>query len=103
MNEEAANYEKDNSDWSVKPRENYLPLHECRVIQTTLMVVVAVVDFSSLARILGECSTIHSPPALFFFLKRTLARAHQFHSLGQDQSTVAQQTETTVAECFLTS
>ena len=27
-----------------------------------------VVDFSSLARILGECSTIHFPPALFFFL-----------------------------------
>ena len=27
----------------------------------------AVVAFSSLARIFGECSTIHSPPALFFF------------------------------------
>ena len=24
-------------------------------------------SFSSLARIWGECSTIHSPPALFFF------------------------------------
>ena len=28
----------------------------------------AVVAFSSRARILGECSTIHSPPVLFFFL-----------------------------------
>ena len=28
--------------------------------------VVALVAFSSLVRILGECSTIHSPPALFF-------------------------------------
>ena len=46
-----------------------------------------VVAFSSLARILGECSTIHSPPALFFFFfKWRLARAHKFHSLGQDQS-----------------
>ena len=27
------------------------------------------VAFSWLARILGECSTIHSLPALFFFLK----------------------------------
>ena len=33
--------------------------------------------FSSLARILGECSTNHSPPALFFFFfKSRLARAH---------------------------
>ena len=31
-----------------------------------------------------------------------LARAHEFHSLGQDQSTVAQRAETTVTECFLT-
>ena len=36
-----------------------------------------VVAFSSLVRILGECSTIHSPTALFFFffLNRRLARA----------------------------
>ena len=34
-----------------------------------------VVALSSLARILGECSTIHSPPMLFFF-KWRLARAH---------------------------
>ena len=35
--------------------------------------------------------------------KRRLARVHQFHSLCQDQSTVAQQAKTTVAECSLTS
>ena len=39
----------------------------------------------------------------FFFLKWRLAHAHQFHSLGQDQSTVAQRAETTVTECSLTS
>ena len=31
------------------------------------------------------------------------ARAYQFHSLGQDQSTVAEEAETTVAYCSLTS
>ena len=36
-----------------------------------------VLAFSSLARILGECSTIHSLPALFFFFfKWRLAHAH---------------------------
>ena len=30
-----------------------------------------------------------------------IPRAHYFHSLGQDQSTVAQRAETTVAECSL--
>ena len=30
------------------------------------MVVVEVGAFSSRAKIWGECSTIHSPPALFF-------------------------------------
>ena len=33
----------------------------------TVVVVVVVVAFSWLVRILGECSTIHSPPALFLF------------------------------------
>ena len=53
-------------------------------------------------RIWEECSTIHSPSALFLFaclfLKLRLARAHQLHSLGQDLSTVAQRAETTVVE-----
>ena len=48
-----------------------------------------------------------STPALFFFFafffKWMLVRAHQFRSLCQDQSTVAQRAETTVAECSLTS
>ena len=39
----------------------------------------------------------------FFFLKWRLARAHQFYSLGQDQSTVAQQAETIVVDCSLSS
>ena len=64
--------------------------------------------FSPLARILGECSMIHSLPVLFFFFffffwKWSLAHAHFFHSLGQDWFMVAQRTETTGAECSLTS
>ena len=39
----------------------------------------------------------------FFFLKWRLACAHLFHSLGQDQSTVAQRAETTVTEHSLIS
>ena len=38
-----------------------------------------------------------------FILRLRLVRAHSFHSMGQDQSTVAQRVETTVAECSLTS
>ena len=48
-----------------------------------------VVAFSLCARIRGESLTIRPPPA-FFFLKCRLARAPEFYSLGQDQSTVAQ-------------
>ena len=78
----------------------------CSPVRATTRVfqVVVVVAFSSRARILGECSTIHSPPALFFFFfKWRLACAHYFLSLRQDQSTVAQRAKTTVAECSLTS
>ena len=43
------------------------------------------------------------PACLFvFFLKWRLARGHLSHTLGQDQSTVAQRAETTVAELSLT-
>ena len=38
-----------------------------------------------------------------FFLKWRSAHAHLFHSLGQDQSTVAQRAETTVTKCSLMS
>ena len=46
----------------------------------------------------------HSFPAFafFFFLQWRMDRAHKFHSLCLDQSTVAQRAETTVAECSLT-
>ena len=37
------------------------------------------------------------------FFKWRLVRAHLFHSLGKDQSTLAQRTEPTVAECTLRS
>ena len=62
----------------------------------TTVVLVLVGAFFARAKILGECSTVHSPPAL---LKWRLACAHLFHSLGQDQSTVAQQAETTDRLC----
>ena len=68
-------------------------------MHTTFM--VAVVALSPHVRILEEGLTIYSSPVLFF--KWKAARAHQFHSLAQDQPTVAQRTETTVAEGFLTS
>ena len=49
----------------------------------------------------------HSFPACpflnFIFAQWRLACAHQFHSLGQGQSTVAQRAETIVAKCSLTS
>ena len=67
------------------------------------MVVLA---FSSLVRIQGECSTVHFPPAHFFFLsflKGWLAHAYYFHTLHQDQSAVAQRAEVTVAKCPLKS
>ena len=38
----------------------------CEDGQWTFVVLVVVVAFSSHAGILGECSTIHSPPVLFF-------------------------------------
>ena len=86
------------------PLSVYLCVYLCSVSQS----LSSRRPLSSLARISGECSTIHSPPALFFFiffffLKWGLARAHLFHSLVQDQSTVAQRAETTVAKCSPTS
>ena len=75
--------------------------------ETYIVVVVVEVAFSWRTRILGECSTIHSPPALFLFFffcfLWRLARAHYFHSSGQDQSTLAQQAVMTVTKCSLTS
>ena len=47
-------------------------------VQSYPRTVVVLVAFSSLARILEDCSAIHSPPAVFFvlFVKWRLARAH---------------------------
>ena len=41
--------------------------------------------------------------SFFFFLAWRSTHAHQFHSLGQDQSTVAKRAETTAAEHSLVS
>ena len=67
--------------------------------------VSVVVFFPSLERILGECTTIHSLPMLFllFFFRWRLTCTCSFHSIGQNQSTVAQRAEMTVAKCSLTS
>ena len=81
---------------------NYSLFHSASLIvnwgyRTNINWFVMVVAFSSLARIFGRMFD-HSFPAcvfFFFFLKWR-------HSLGQDQSTVAERAETTVAECFLT-
>ena len=54
----------------------------------------------------GEGSTNHSPPVFFFFCgggRRSAARAHQFHSVGREQSTMASRAETNVDERSLTS
>ena len=71
-----------------------------------VVIVVVVVALSSLAKILGECSTILSPPVpIFFFFGGggwKIARGHEFHSLYQKQSTMAQRAKTTVAEYSLT-
>ena len=60
-------------------------------------------SFSLLGRTLGEGIVIHSLLALFFFLSRDQLIYTRFHILGQDQSTVAQRAEMTVAKCFLMS
>ena len=56
-----------------------------------------VVSFSSHARIWGGRSDSEDS-----FPAGRSVRTHQFYCSGQDQSTVAQKTETTVAECPLT-
>ena len=70
-----------------------------------------VVAFSSLARIWGECSTIHYPLAVlllllfvcFLFFKVEISSGTLIPLFGQNLSNVAQRAETTVAECSLTS
>ena len=79
-----------------KPQCNAL---DCNIILLLDTAIVMMVAFFWLARIWGEYSTVHSLPALFcflFFWKWRLTCAHEFHSLCQDQSTVAQRAQTTV-------
>ena len=73
--------------------------------------VMVMVAFSLLAGIREEGLTIHCPPALSFFEVEIISRTPipLFFLLfflflaGQDQSTITQEAETTVAECCLTS
>ena len=74
---------------SLQPMPVIITEHEPSSVGHNMEVVVA---FSSLARILGECETIHSLSELF-----------SSSSLHQDRSTVAQQAKITVAECSLMS
>ena len=58
--------------------------------------------FYTLARIPGECSAIHSPPALFL-LQAEISSRTLIPLLGYDQSTVVQRAETSLAACSLRS
>ena len=76
-------------------------IHICLFSPAAMVVVVA---FSSRARILGECSTIYSPTALFFFLFKVEISSRKLIPLFRpDQSTLAQRDETTVTDCSLAS
>ena len=44
------------------------------VMMMMMMVMMMMAAFSSSARILGECSTIHSPPAFLFFKVESRSR-----------------------------
>ena len=63
--------------------------------------LVGMVAFFWLARF-GRRFNVHSMPVPFFLKSRSVC-APQFHVLGQDQSTVAEQAEVTVHKCFLMS
>ena len=51
-----------------------------------VMMVVVVLAFSSLARILGECSTIQSPPAFFKFFFKVEISSHTLSPLFRPES-----------------
>ena len=78
---------------------------DCIQVASTLVPPVCnwltFIALSLLAKILGERLIIHSPLRFFFFWSAD--QIVQFHSLCQDQSTVAQWAETTLAKCSLTS
>ena len=56
-------------NWSIRPDKRFrLALGSfVEEYNNKVCLNIMVVAFSSLAKILGECSTICSPPALFFF------------------------------------
>ena len=57
--------------------------------------------FPHMRGLFGEGSKIHSLPVFKKKIQWLSACSHQFYSLGQDQSTVAEWAEMTVAECAL--
>ena len=70
------------------------------------IMIITVAAFSSLTRILGECSTIHSSFAIFFqffYFKVEVSLCTLILLIWQEQSTMAQWAETTEAKCSLTS
>ena len=70
-----------NQKGSLKANHTILK-RSCKYSRTDFLMMA----FSSLARTLGEGSMMHS--LAFFFLEWKSAWAHQFHFLGQHQSTV---------------
>ena len=76
-------------------------------VLTSVRMMIMMMAFSSLARILGECLTIYSPRVLFFFFfvcfKVDISSRTLIPLFMPGQSIVAQPSETTVAECSLTS
>ena len=91
---------------SEKPKQSVTGIKLCMIITylDNIMYILLCGGFFVACEDLGRMFN-HSFPActfLFLFLKWGLARTHWFHSLGQDQSTVAQRAEMTVAKYFLT-
>ena len=89
---------------SLCPLQGPMPKYTCYLQYTALVVVVVVVVvefFLACDDLSGRFDV--SFLACTFFLKWRLARAHLFHAIGQNQSTVAQRTGTTLAECSPTS
>ena len=91
MSEVTANFKHD----SGQPRVH---LRQSKVV----VVVVVVVFCFHACEVLGEKVRLFIPRLRFLFQWRS-ARALTFHFLGKDQSTVVHRTDSTVAECSLTS
>ena len=84
----------------------YCPVLYCLVSCTAWYceaVVVMVVAFSSLARILGEGLTIHSPPALFIFSKVEISLCPPIPLFRPGSLHSGSEVETTLAELHVSS